>query len=107
MAYRYKLTPLAIADTDDALDYIVRRLINPIAADNLYRAIQRGIDSICSSPFTFPDCSCYLIEDRNTRHSVNGGYILICEVFEAEGTIKVLRFLYGGKDITHTEIAGH
>jgi plasmid stabilization system protein ParE len=39
MAYRYKLTPLAIADIDDALDYISGKLLNPGAADNLYQRI--------------------------------------------------------------------
>ena len=101
MAYRYKLTPLAIADIDDALNYISGKLLNPSAADNLYHGIQQEITSICESPYAFPDCSYYLIDDENSRHSIVGKYILIYEVSRAEEMIRVLRFLYGGRDISH------
>ena len=104
MTYRYKLTPLAIADIDDALDYISGKLLNPGAADNLYHLLQREIISICDSPYAFPDCSYYLIDDENICHSVVGNYILIYEVSRDEKMIRVLRFLYGGRNISHTEI---
>ena len=35
MVYKYKLTPLAIDDIDEALDYIANYLDNKIAADDL------------------------------------------------------------------------
>ncbi len=104
MAYHYKFTPLAISDIDNALDYISSKLQNPDAADNLYFAIQQEIDSICESPFAFPDCSYYLIDDDTIRHSVVGNYILIFEVSEAENLIKILRFPYGKMDISHMPI---
>ena len=106
MGYRYKLTPLAISDIDETLDYISGKLMNPVAADNLYHAIQQEIISICNGPYTFPDCSYYLIDDDNIRHSVIGNYILVFEVSQAEGVINILRFLYGGRDITHMGISG-
>ena len=104
MAYRYKLTPLAIADIDDALDYISEKLLNSVAADNLYHGIQREITNICDTPYAFPDCSYYLIDDENIRHAVVRNYILIYEISQGEEMIKVLRFLYGGRDISHMGI---
>lgn len=104
MAYRYKLTPLALSDIDDALGYIGETLSNPSAADRLYRSIMKEIDGIISGPFSFPNCSHYLIDDENIRHSVIGNYVLIYEIDENNHLIKILRFLYGGRDITNTNI---
>lgn len=104
MGYRYKFTPLAVSDIDETLDYISEKLMNPGAASNLYHAIQREISSICSGPYSFPDCPYYLIDDNNIRHSVIGNYILIYEESQAEEEIKILRFLYGGRDIAHMGI---
>ena len=104
MGYRYKLTPLALADIDDALGYIGETLSNPSAADKLYRSLMKEIESILDGPFGFPDCSYYLIDDENIRHSVIGNYILIYEIDENGRLIKFLRFLYGGRDIANMSI---
>ena len=87
------------------LDYISGKHLNPGAADNLYQRIQRVIISICDTPYAFPDCSRYLIDYENIRHAVVGNYVLIYEVSQHEEMIKVLRFLYGGRDISHMVIS--
>lgn len=104
MAYRYKFTPLALTDIDEALDYIAGNLANPSAADNLYQKLTAEIEDICERPYSFPDCSYYLIDDENIRHTVIGSYALIFEVSKREKLIKFLRFLYGGMDIAHQQI---
>ncbi len=104
MAYRYSFTPLAVADIDDALDYISGVLLNPEAADNLYHSIQSEIVLIRENPYAFPDCSYYAIEDSSIRHSVIGNYVLVFEVSEAAKEIRILRFLYGRRDIAHMKI---
>ena len=105
MAYRYKLTPLAVSDMDDTLNYISEKLLNPRAADDLYHGIQQEIIKICDTPFAFPNCSRYLIADENIRHAIVRNYILIYEASQAEKMIKILRFLYGGRDIPRMGIA--
>ena len=104
MAYRYKFTPLAISDIDSALDYISGILLNPKAADDLYSALYQEISDICENPCAFPDCSYYLIDDDSIRHSIVGSYVLIYEVSKEEELIRILRFLYGGMDISHMAI---
>ena len=105
MAYSYKLTPLAVSDINDALDYISERLLNPGAAKNLYRALEKEITAVCDNPFSFPDCSYYLIDSVTIRHSVVGNYVLIFEISQSEKLIKILRFLYGGMDISHMPVS--
>ena len=104
MAYLYKFTPLALSDIDEALDYIAVNLANPAAADNLYQKLTDEIESICDRPYSFPDCSYYLIDDENIRHTVVGAYVLVFEVSKGEKLIKFLRFLYGGRDISGMNI---
>ena len=104
MAYRYKLTPLAMADVDEALDYIDRRLANPAAAKKLYLSLLKEVESVCSGPFSYPNCSCYLIEDNSIRHAVVGNYVLIFSVDEKDRLVKFLRFLYGRRDINDSTI---
>ena len=60
---------------------------------------------ICDSPYSSPNCSYYLIDDENIRHCVVGNYILIYEISQSKIVIKVLRVLYGGRDISHMGIA--
>ena len=78
--------------------------MNPGAVNQLFLAIQQEIASICDRPYAFPDCSYYLIYDKNIRHSVIGKYILIYEISQTEAMIKVLRFLYGGRNISNLKL---
>lgn len=55
-------------------------------------------------PFSFPDCSYYMIDDKTIRHSVIGNYVLIYEVSESDNLIKILRFLYGSMDISNIDV---
>ena len=104
MNYQYKNTPLAFSDIEETLEYFSGHLSNSPAANSLYEKLQMKIASICDSPFAYPDCSCYLIKDSNIRHTVNGNYVLIIEIAEREHQIKILRFLYGGRDISAVSI---
>jgi len=89
---------------DDALTYIASRLSKPAAAARLYRAIEKEIDSICGSPFAYPNCSNYLIDDICIRNAVIGNYILVYRVCEDQQLIQILRFLYGRMDIAGMEM---
>ena len=105
MKYQYRITPLAVSDIDESLDYISSILLNKKAADSLFASIKQEISVICENPFSFPDCSYYLIEDKTIRHSVVGNYVLIFEVCEKEGLIKILRFIYGRMNIPSMSIS--
>ena len=105
MAYRYKLTPLALADIDEALGYISEKLSNPTAAKRLYRTLLAELDGVCGNPFAYPNCACYLIDNESIRHTLAGNYALIFEVRREEKQVNILRFLYGGRDIAHMELS--
>jgi len=104
MEYQYKFTPLAVSDIDDALDYIANVLFNKFASDKLFCLIENEISAIRENPFSYPDCSYYMIDDTSLRHAVIGNYELFFEIREKEKTINILRFLYGKMDITNISI---
>ena len=104
MAYKYKLTPLALTDIDEAMGYISERLSNPAAAKRLYKTLLEELEGVCENPYAYPSCACYLIDDDSIRHTLVGNYALIFEVRREGRQINVLRFLYGGRDIANMEL---
>ncbi len=92
--YNYKLTPLAEEDIDSALTYIYEQLFNGKAAGDLLTKIENTIGRICDFPYSFADCSYFLITDENIRHAVIDNYVLVYEVIDEERQINVLRFRY-------------
>ncbi len=104
MAYRYEFTPLALSDLDNAFSYITEKLSNNAAAKRLMQLVRQVINDICENPYAYPNCSYYLIDDENTRHTVIRNYVLIYAIDKGNQRITILRFLYGGMDITNMEI---
>lgn len=98
--YHFQFTTLAVQDMEQSLSYIRDVLDNPIAACNLTDEIQRSIQKLCRFPFAYPDCTAFLIQDRNIRHINIRHYILIYEIDSAHQTLHILRFLYSGRDIS-------
>lgn len=77
--YNYKLTPFAEEDIDSVLKYISEQLSNGKAADDLLTKIETAIERICEFPYSFADCSCFLIKDENIRRAVIDNYVLVCQ----------------------------
>ena len=100
MAFRFKITPLAAADIDFVLKSLSADLLNPSAAQKLYSALRKEIESACLFPLSNPDCAIYLIENTNIRHAAIRKYEMIYEVDQNREEIRVLRFVYGRMDLT-------
>ena len=102
--YKYFLTPLAVSDIDEALAYISGDLASPTAAVNLLSQIEETIDRSCSFPLAYPDCSYFMIQDKNIRHAPIKNYLLFYEVDENRACIRILRFRYSAMDLTKIEL---
>ena len=99
MACSCQFTPLAQQDLDASLAYILHSLSNPGAAKALYQEVEKTLSGICAFPYAYPDCSRFLIEDTNIRHALVGNYLLIYEIERTGQSVRILRFLYSGRDI--------
>ena len=104
MAYKYKITPLAVSDIDDALDYISHTLQNQSASLNLFNSIKKEISHICENPYVVPDCYNYMVNDNTIRHAIIGNYVLVFMISEEDMMVKILRFLYGSRDIPNISL---
>ena len=101
--YRFKFTKVAVSDIEKALEYISENLANPQAAKKLYFEIEKAIDNICSFPYAYADCSCYMVNDENIRHIKVGNYILIYEVLKSNSYVHILRFRYSMMDFANMD----
>lgn len=102
--YNYKLTPLAEEDIDSVLTYISEQLFNGKAADDLLTKIENTIGRICEFPYSFADCTYFLIKDEKIRHVVIDNYVLVYEIIDEEKQINVLRFRYAKMNLTKMNV---
>ena len=102
--YHYQFTKVAASDIGETLEYISDSLSSPLSAEQLYGKIEKAIEQICSFPYAFADCSCFLIADKNVRHVPVRNYVIIYEVSEEEAMVRILRFLYSKMDLPNVVI---
>ena len=102
--FSYYLTPLAEQDIDSALDYITNQLCNGQAAIALLDKVESTIDTVCTFPFSFDDCTCYLI-DGNIRHVPVDNFVMVYEVKEKQ--INILRFRYSRMDLRRLQFGNN
>ena len=98
--YEYKFTELAEEDLESVLEYISMQLCNAKAAADLFAETEKTIENICLFPYSYPDCTYYLIGDENIRHAIVDNYVLIYEVKDKEKQINILRFRYTRMNLT-------
>ena len=98
--YNYKITLLAKQDILSVVEYITEQLSNTKAASDLLSKTEQTIKTICEFPYSFADCSYFLISDEHIRHAVIDNYILVYEIVESVKEIRVLRFRYAKMDLT-------
>lgn len=98
--YRYKFTELAEEDIELVLEYISQQLCNQKAASDLLEKIGQAIDKICLFPYSFCDCTHFLVSDEKIRHAIIENYVLIYEIKDEDRQINILRFRYARMDLT-------
>lgn len=98
--YQLEFTHLAYSDIDHALEYLRVQLENETASAELYKKIERKIETICGFPYAFPDCRYYFITAENYRHTVIGNHVLVFRILEERRTVQILRFVYSRRDFS-------
>ena len=98
MAYKLIVTEAAHNDLDETLGYIAGRLANPIAAANLLVQVEECYAQLREFPFLYETCRDLRLKQQGYRKVSVGNYLLIFRTVEAEQTVYILRFFYGGRD---------
>lgn len=102
--YNYNFTPLAEEDVDSILTYLSEKLLNGKAAVDLFAKIERTVENICEFPYSYADCSCFLITNESIRRAVIDNYVLVYEVIEETKQINFLRFRYAKMNLMKINI---
>lgn len=98
MAYKIVVTEAAHEDLDSTFGYIAERLSNPTAAVRLLEQVEECYGKLKSFPLMYEACRDARLHSLGYRKAVIGNFVLVYRPVEAEKTVYVLRFFYGGRD---------
>ena len=98
MAFNLFVTDAAQSDLADAVEYIAHRLGNPFAASKMLDQIEECYSQLKQFPMLYEQCRDSRLKAMGYRRVVIGNFILVYRVAEADQTVYILRFFYGGRD---------
>lgn len=101
MTYKLIIAERFESDLDEVMEYIAFRLYNPKAVQRLLNRIEETITALPENPFLYPHYHDEEIAKRGYRFVVISNFILFYIADEDTQTIKVERFIYGGRDISN------
>ncbi|QTQ11123.1 type II toxin-antitoxin system RelE/ParE family toxin [Treponema parvum] len=97
--YKIEYLPCALDDLKEIAGYIMDKLKNPIAAENLVKEIVEKIDLLSDFPYSAP---CYMPIKPLTheyRKLLVKNYFIFYKVNETEKTVTVARIIYARRNI--------
>ena len=97
MSYKLTVAPRVLRDLDGIVTYIGEDLHAPDAANNLLRRLLKAMERLKEFPFEGEKVRWTYMPDTNIRRVVVENYLLFYRA-DDEGTVTVLRILYGGTD---------
>ena len=98
MNYNLVITKPAEKDLADILQYILKDLSAPKAANDLLDDILKCYDNISLNPLMYALCDNDRLKSKNYRKAVIKNYIMFYRVDEEKRIIYIMRFIYGRRD---------
>lgn len=106
MAYEVNVLPVAKADLDAAVAYIVHSLASPRAAAQLINTFESSLQKIANNPYGYPkDVDISKRVGIATRRCRVRKYLLYYVVTEESLTISVIGFQHGSRDASRVFIS--
>ena len=91
------ITEPAKMDMVEIQDYLLHRLFNPLALENLKQAVLRAFHVLETSPEAYPECDDPRLRASGYRKCVLGGYLFVYKISE-DGNVYVVRFFHGSQN---------
>lgn len=98
--YKTVISDAFEADLESALSYIETELFNASAAANLLDRSEETVALIAENPLMYPLYHDEDIAARGYHYAVVGNYLIFYTINEAEKSVFIARFLYGGHNIS-------
>ena len=97
--YQFQMTQRAKQDVRLAVGYIRNELGNEKAAKTLMSDINKCVEKICIFPESRKMVFSEYIADICIRRKIVGNYVLFYQVLKSEKIVRVLRIVYGRRDM--------
>ena len=101
MTYTIQYSASANQDIDKALDYILLKLKNPLAALHLQKLEQTSVEDLIYFPHKYPLIDDLMLTPYKIRFLPIKNYLLFYTIIEETKTIYIVRFLYSPSDWQH------
>ena len=98
--YKTIISDVFEADLDSALTYIETELFNAGAAANLLDRSEETVARIAENPLMYPLYHDENIATRGYHYALVGNFLIFYKINEAEKSVFIARFLYGGQNMT-------
>lgn len=100
MSYTIDITKKFEDDISAVTDYFLHNLYNSAAAERLISKTEKTILQIGDNPLLFPLYHDEKIAEKGYRYTVISNYLLFYSVDESKKIIHILRFIYGGRNVS-------
>lgn len=96
--YKLLISELAHDDLDGIVSYIAVELVNPIAAANFIKEVEKCYGYLKNTPFMYEQCRDPNLKNQNYRRAPINNYVLLYKVVEDDKVVNIYRIFYGGQD---------
>lgn len=98
MIYKIVVSKEADKDIEDIVLYIASELHNPSAAKAFLDDIETSYHNIVEKPAMYSLCNDYRLHNSGYRKIVIKNYLILFRINEEDGTVIVVRVVYGGRN---------
>ena len=100
MIWKIEYTKRALSDLDSIYDYIANILLEPGIAKSLVSLIMKSVRSLDQMPNRHHLSKQESLRQQGVRIMSVKNYLVIYQPCEEEKSVRILRIIYGGRDIS-------
>ena len=98
MVYKLLITPSALDELSEIVDYISNNLDNPFFSSFFLDKVGECYDRLKDNPKIYQLCDYQNFKEKGYRKAVIKNYVLIYRIDEETNTVYILHFVYGRQD---------
>ena len=95
MGYKLLITPSALDELSEIVDYISNNLDNPFSAADFLDKVGECYDRLKDNPKIYQLCDYPEFKEKNYRKAIIKNYVLIYRIDETTQTVNLLHFFFG------------
>ena len=93
--YKLEIMPAAIADQQEAIEYIAKQLQNSVAAINLMDEIEKCYQTLEGNPYLYALSADSTLAALGYRKAIVKRYVLLYKIDDVQKIVRIMRLVYG------------